>query len=175
MGQQHPRIEQLERVFTSIGVSRMRGVPMQNPALRVQCVGFEAGQEGNAGVLVGILITPWFMNLVRLPMMRDAETDAPNVGSIARHSCGAECFDFIASHEPAIGAFEVCSLFSPMFEFATHTAAVETAEEILRSLRTAPSPVAPEVSPSAAAMPVGEPAPARRSFLFGRSRPAPSP
>lgn len=188
----HPRAELLERTFTSIGVNRMRGVPVLNAALRVQCVGFEEVREGEARVLQGILITPWFMNLVRLPANKADDAGQTDTGTMQRHPCGNELFDFIAAHEPVIGRFEVCSLFSPMFEFATHTAALETAQEILRRLRAVPAATAqepsaqtplsklsevraPEVSASTAPLPVGEVAAARRSFLFGRSRPAPAP
>ena len=41
----------------------MAGVPMLNPALRVQAVGFRHWQSH----WLGVLVTPWFMNLMLLP------------------------------------------------------------------------------------------------------------
>jgi len=190
MSLRHPRIDQLERVFTSIGLTRMHGVPVQNPALRVQCVGFEVVRAGADAVLEGILITPWFMNLVRLPLVSAPDASVVTVGTRQRHVFGTESFDFIAAHEPALGSFEVCSLFSPMFEFATHTAAVETAQAVLHTLRAAPNPVPKPVAETPVVHPKTTPAPVpqvvagvasaevangRRNFLFGRARPSAAP
>jgi hypothetical protein len=55
-----------------------------------------------------------------------------------------------------MGAFETCSLFSPMFEFSNHNAALATATEILARLRQPAAQTAPT-------------APGRRSFLLGRA------
>ena len=158
-----PRIDQLTRVFDTIAQTRMHGMPVLNSALRVESVGFALAPVAEAAtppVLEGILITPWFMNLLRLPVVGVADV---SVGTRQRYRFGAERFDFIAAYEPALGQFEVCSLFSPMFEFADHAAAVATAHEVLRTLRSAPPPAVTPVARADAAQP------GRRSFLFGRS------
>jgi [NiFe] hydrogenase assembly HybE family chaperone len=141
------RVAALEALFRDIGATRMRGVPMLHPGLAVQAVGFEAADGG----ALGVLMTPWFMNLVWLPA--DDACPLP-VGTTLRRSVGHEDFDFIAAHEPGFGAFEACSLFSPMFEFADQAAALSTAEHVLAILR-APPPAHPTV-------------PSRRALLFGR-------
>jgi len=158
------RVQTLEQVFAHIAATRMRDVPVQNPALRVQAVGFAPQADPAGGEwLLGILVTPWFMNLVCLPMdlARAGET-VPGVGQKASRQIGNQTFEFIGAHEDGLGAFACCSLFSPMFEFADHAAAVATACEVLNLLRT-PAPTPP-------AAPVLE-APSRRGFLFGRGGP----
>lgn len=153
-----PPVRALEHLFAEIASTRMRGVPVQNTALQVQAVGF-APDPQQAGVWLGILISPWFMNLVRLA----SPQQAPHAGFLAERDkatrqFGNTQFEFIGAFEPSMGAFETCSLFSPMFEFAEHSAAVATATEILSQLRqAAPAP-----------LPKTPAAPSRRGFLFGR-------
>jgi len=141
------RVTELVALFDTIGRTRMAGLPMLNRALRVEAIGFEVQAEGDA---LGILVTPWFMNLVRLPLARVDATDGVGLGSTLE--LGGRAIGFLGAHEAAIGAFDACSLFSPMFEFANPAAACGVAEAVLADLR-------------------GAPAPARRSFLFGRTQP----
>lgn len=180
------RVAQLEQVFTHIGATRMHGVPVLNKALRVQAVGFALLADEAAPVLLGILVTPWFMNLLRLPLATQVAVAAP--GSKHGHACGNKRFEFIAAEEEALGAFETCSLFSPMFEFADQAGALATAHEILKLLRTPPAaaPATTErATPSAstalrpAATSASQDAslavPSRRGFLLGRVRPGAAP
>jgi len=150
------RVQVLEQVFTQIALTRMQGVPVQNPALRVQAVGFAPQPTPEGEYLLGILVTPWFMNLVCLPLdLPNTDQAALGVGQKAKRQIGSQTFEFIGAYEDELGAFACCSLFSPMFEFADQATAVATAAEVLNLLRT-PAPAV-------------EPVPSRRSFLFGRS------
>lgn len=149
----------LEQLFGDIARDRMQGVPLLNPALRVQALGFEPDPL-EAGIWLGLLITPWFMNLVRMPSQAHAgAADYLPAGEKATRQFGNTRFEFIGVFEPSMGAFETCSLFSPMFEFADHNAAVATATEVLSQLRK----VAATPSPKSPAPPN------RRGFLFGRA------
>ena len=153
------RVVDLEALFIDIANTRMQGVPVKNPALKVQAVGFAPVPQQH-DMLQGVLITPWFMNLVRLPLRNAPATDRVLAErQKATRPFGNTDFEFIGSFEVRIGAFEVCSLYSPMFEFADHAAALATAQEVLNQLhRSAPEPAstAPTV-------------PTRRGFLLGRS------
>ena len=139
-----PRIAALESVFRQIAATRMAGLPLLNPRLQVRALGFEADR----GVACGMLVTPWFMNLLRLPLDDSVEMLKPL--QKGERDVGPRCFEFIGANEPGIGAFEASSLFSPMFEFEDHAAAVATAREVLGLLRPPPA------------------VPSRRGFLFGR-------
>ncbi len=165
------RVQALEQAFARIQRERMADVPVLNPALQVQAVGFalEPCEDAEPSIAWGVLVTPWFMNLIRLPL-RSTELLAP--GSDAVREMGGQPLDFIGAQEPWLGngtlaRYELCSLFSPMFEFADQAAAVATAAEVLRLLR---APMAEPVPAAQPALPgAAVPAPARRGFLFGRS------
>lgn len=162
---QQDRVAALELLFNKVARTRMLGVPVQNPALRVQAFGFAPVPE-EPEMLLGVLVTPWFMNLVRLP----ARTCLPAesllaVGKKATRTVGRQFFEFVGACEPDMGPFEVCSLFSPMFEFANHAAAADTANDILHLLRT---PVTSTISTAPTQ-------PSRRGFLFGRGAQAVQP
>lgn len=157
------RISALEALFRQIADTRMAGLPVVNGALRIEAVGFEpcTSEPDLPAAASGVLVTPWFMNLVRLPLAREDELE--RVGVPRRLAVGRERFDFIGAHEAAIGTFDACSLFSPMFDFASQDTAVATAQAVLARLR---EPL-PDVAMDAAEQPER---PARRGFLFGRSR-----
>ncbi|MEI2624689.1 MAG: [NiFe]-hydrogenase assembly chaperone HybE [Giesbergeria sp.] len=96
----------------------------------MQAVGFAPEPEGSSAL--GVLVTPWFMNLMRLPLDA-AEPLGP--GQASRQRIGAHRLSFIGAHEAAFGPYAMCSLASPMFEFADQDAAVATAHEVLAQLR----------------------------------------
>lgn len=149
------RVDCLVALFRQVQATRLDGVPVCNPRLQVAAVGFEPlpGSDGS----LGVLLTPWFMNLLWLPDPVCAAAPALAVGQLRRRVVGPETFDFIGAHEPGFGAFESCSLFSPMFEFDSQASARATAEAVLSQLR----PPAPPVPPPPEAVP------ARRRFLLG--------
>lgn len=145
--------ERLAAAFRAIHATRMRGLPFVNERLAVEAVGF---REWN-GRWLGVLITPWFMNLVLLP------DDAPGArwqplgqGASAAYAFPAGVFEFIGAREDAVGEFQSCSLFSPMFEFADQATARLAAEAALAALFEAPDRVRD-------AAPVS-----KRDFLLGR-------
>ena len=140
----------LEVLFTRIATTRMQGVPILHPGLHVQAVGFEAEPDGRA--MWGVLITPWFMNLMRVPLAADATI--AGLRQTCTRAVGLERFDFIGGLEDGFGPYAACSLFSPMANFVDHAAALATAQAVLDELRRVPPP--PDVVAS------------RRALLFGR-------
>jgi len=116
----------LEQMYDDIRVNRMTDIPILNDKLKVQAVGF---REWNQHVL-GVLITPWFMNLMLLPT-ENTDWSTYGVGSKHSYTFEAGSFEFIVGEEERLGKYMSCSMFSPMFEFADHEAAVQTAEAIV--------------------------------------------
>ena len=124
-------VDALTAAFERIATTGMAGLPMNNPALKVAAVGFQPWAED---YLVGVLITPWAINLVvlgaglRLGADRRQTWDFPS-GS----------YEFMGGEEPECGAFQFCSLFSPAFEFAGQDEAMATGREIMTGLLREPS------------------------------------
>lgn len=141
----------LETVFAAVAAGPMAGLPLLNPALRVEAVAFRRGPEGQ---WVGALVTPWAINLLCLP--GDAST-WPAAPAGAKHDWRfpSGAYEFIVAEMDRLGPYHLCSLFSPALEFATHEEARLTAlaamEALLRG--AADGPDAPR------------PAPTRRAFL----------
>ena len=124
----------LETCFKQIQTQRMEGVPILNPKLHVQAVDFRLYQ----GAWLGILITPWFMNLLYL---RNDDTPA---GTKITHRFPAGEFEFVVGYENALGFYQTCSLYSPMFDFEEQAVAVQTAQAALNALLEIPEP--PKIS-----------------------------
>lgn len=119
----------LEAVFRTIHAGRMQGLPFVNEALEVEAVGFAPWDAH----WLGILLTPWSMNLMLVP--REAagwQSIAPGDKRAYRFPAGV--YDFVSGREDTIGEYQACSLFSPMFEFADQVSARLTAEAALRAL-----------------------------------------
>lgn len=147
------RVQALVALFRHVERTRMAGVPVLHAALQVEAVGFEPVpvEPPEPPAAVGVLLTPWFMNLVWLPLQPDARTH--RVGQARLRAVGNTRFEFIGACDAGVGAYEACSLASPMFEFADQAQARATAKAVLDALR-----------PPAAAVSKG-----RRGFLLGRS------
>lgn len=109
--------------------TRMRGLPMHNPALSVAAIGFQPwlGRE------IGVLITPWFMNLVLLPRP-DEQWGEAEQGQLLRETLPSGVYEFIYGWSAQTGGYAGCSLFSPMFEFETQSSAEETAQAVMAAL-----------------------------------------
>ncbi len=182
--------ERLERCFAEIAAQRMAGVPILNAALRVKALGTRDWQ----GFWLSILVTPWFLNVMLQPQAAETETLA--VGVKRLFSLPAGPFEFIRGHEPSVGGYWMCSLFSPVLEFTDQEAAEATATAALEALFAEddaseaepdmamiwrgelPAPEALDEVPEAAAAPEERPDPAgvsRRALLRGRASTAQPP
>lgn len=141
----------LDAVFAHIAATRMRDLPLANPALAVETVGFRrwdpaTGRLADDGRLwLGILITPWCMNLMLLPAEADALPAVPAGGETLLTLPGGT-LPFMAGSEEGIGAYRMCSLFSPMELFADREGARATAQAVLDELFPAAEPQAPDLS-----------------------------
>ncbi len=119
----------LETEFQRIQQLRMDGVPVINDRLQVRAVGFRPWGEH----WLGILLTPWFMNVLLIP--RENRPDGEHwVGSVRAFQFPSGQYDFVAAYEERLGGYYSCSLFSPMFEFDSQEAAELTAEAALAAM-----------------------------------------
>ena len=141
----------LRVAFDTIRRSRMDGIPILNEALHVDAVGFRRWQ----GFWLGVLITPWCMNLV-LTEADPAAWPQLRVGEKSTQWLPSGRFEFIFGREQLLGAGRrgetlMCSLFSPMFEFANHDGARATALACLDALFDANNVEAADVAVGSAA------------------------
>jgi [NiFe] hydrogenase assembly HybE family chaperone len=158
---------------------RMRGLAVVNPALQVEAVGFAMWE----GRWLGVMVTPWSMNLMLLP--GDAVAwQALAQGEKRRYRFPAGDYEFIGAVDPAIGEFQICSLSSPVHQFADHATAQRVAELAREALFDAshakdPSAAGTATSSNAAAVPTGPLAQieaglvaplSKRNLLHGRFR-----
>ncbi|NEX21889.1 [NiFe]-hydrogenase assembly chaperone HybE [Thiorhodococcus mannitoliphagus] len=148
----------LAAAFQRVHAERMSGLPILNPNLSVQVVG---GRMLD-GDWIGVLITPWCMNLVLVPGPESANHPG-SVGVKQRVALPAGEVETIGSEEADIGPFAACSLYSPMGGFADQGSAVAAAEEILSAVFT-PAQQASDAPAAAAPAKVGV---SRRGLLRG--------
>lgn len=174
--------QKLEGIFRDIEEQRMCDVPVCNPALRVEAVGFREWGEYH----LGVMLSPWFMNLMLLPKDPQALAEA-GIGSKRMQAFPSGRYEFVLGEEAELGRYLVCSLFSPVFEFDDQATAVAVASMSLEGLmdevnRDTVSSHDKEISriwhgeqtageekseqePAPAGMPMS-----RRDFLRGRAR-----
>lgn len=136
---------QLEALFRDIAATRMQGIPILNPALQVEAIGFQQWDGPQGRLWVGVLLTPWFMNLLLLPAVADSLPAVPPTGETVIALPG-DALPFMAGHEAALGDYRLCSLFSPVLQFADQDSARATALEVLKLLFPAPQAAAPDLS-----------------------------
>lgn len=109
----------------------MAGIPILNPALRVEVVGLQCFGD----VWLCVLLTPWFMNVMLLPAgAAGDQSGPPAVGAKEAMAFPAGRFEMIHGFEPGLGRYRMCSLFSPVLEFADQESAVAAAEAALTAL-----------------------------------------
>ena len=148
-----PTADLVERLVGAYRVvdARMRGLPIHNPRLAVEAVGFRAAGDGQ---IVGVLVTPWFVNLVVLgrPLPPEGESVELALPGGTFHALGAS---------PEGVAHLAVSLLSPVTELADRAAARAFAEEALRIVFRPESPP-PSIAPT-----TGAPSPSigRRGLL----------
>ena len=144
----------LEDHYRRVGERSMRDLPIYNDALSVEAVGFALHGEA----IAGILITPWFMNVVLQPLDDRLASQPP--GLSFAHVFPVGTLDFTVADIDAVGRIGTCSLFSPMFDFGDMDTARATASAALAEI------VSPQVDQAAANR---RPASAvdRRSLLRG--------
>jgi len=109
----------------------MQGIPLLNIDLAVQAVGFQERPQG----ILGVLITPWFVNLILLPS-GDAPLKGLPIGAGQEIELPARKIRFTVNELDGIGPYLSHSLFSPVNCFHDQSAAVAAAQAALAELMT---------------------------------------
>ena len=121
-------VERLVDFYRMVYEERFRGLPIVNPELDVEAVGFRKLAEHEFGVL----ITPWFMNLVLLPGTDRWEDRAQ--GSVCKIELPGGKVDFTVSHDVELGTTLSAALFGTVTDFPDQAMARDVATETLRLL-----------------------------------------
>ena len=108
---------------------RMHGLPICNPRLEVEAVGFHACGR----CLCGVLITPWFMNLVLLPAEGE-QWSAATFGEKVIWQFNAGEYEFTPAVLGDTGVHLSMPLFSTVQDFPDQATARHVAAEVLRQL-----------------------------------------
>ncbi len=113
---------------------RMRDLPFYNDSLSIEPVGFREWE----GHRLGILITPWFINLILLPGERD-DWSAVEQGDQSDWHLPSETVRFTANRsEDDEDVFLAAPVFTNVIGVPDHEAAKNIAAQVLQSLLAKP-------------------------------------
>ena len=108
----------------------MRDVPLCNPLLDVEAVGFQLWPDQ---AIAGVMITPWMMKL----LLVDPALEHRRLGDVFHWSCPGAALPMTVEELPEFGRLAGFSLFSPMDRFHSQKAARFAAEGALTALQGA--------------------------------------
>lgn len=126
------RVTRLVERFTHIGETGMRELPIYNHHLEVEAVDFRLTDKG----WFGVLITPWFINVIILPDKRSAAS-LP-LGEKISHELASGEHIFSVGEDDELGGYDFITLASPTLQFKSQQAARDLAEKALTKLLTPP-------------------------------------
>ena len=125
-------IRKMVQQFETIYVEHMHDLPIVNKALQVEAIGFDEYR----GHQLGVLVTPWFMNLILLPGVDNwANSSQGDTSSIDFPSGRIE---FAVSHDKMLGTYLSAVAFRDVVELADQATARKLALEVLDNLMKPP-------------------------------------
>lgn len=129
------RVRQMVQRFTHIGETAMRDLPIYNHALHVDAIGFQTTDKG----LLGVLITPWFINVMLLP--RQKQKAPLPLGQRVTHELISGEHAFTVGEDDELGHYDFLTLASPTLRYKSQQAARDTAQKALSKLLTPPEEI----------------------------------
>jgi len=133
----------IESRYRNILLQKMEGVALVNQRLAVAAIGFrplinDLADTADAATVavteqIGVLLTPWFMNLMLLPGEGESWSEELQGDKTVRQLPSGS-YEFVYGWDAVLGGYGMCALFSPMFEFDSQQEAVATADEVLQAL-----------------------------------------
>ncbi len=130
----------LLQTFEQILQEKMQGIPILNNNLQVQTLGFQQFE----GRIMGIVITPWLMNLIILPNEEDDWSNLELGKKMSIKFPSISC-KFMVNDIDGIGKCKTHSLYSPMHEFNSQDHVAKVAQDFLDDLTVAREPTAEEL------------------------------
>jgi [NiFe] hydrogenase assembly HybE family chaperone len=127
------KVADLVARYEAIYRERMRDLPIVNPVLAVEAVGFEQWEDQD----LGVLITPWFMNLVLLPDSRRL-ADLPQGERVECRFPSGPC-ELTVYQDEELGSYLAAVLFRTVADFPDQDVARAVAEEALANVLAEPS------------------------------------
>lgn len=121
--------QRLVATFQRIQSERMAGVPILNPYLEIEAIGFRRWQ----GQWAGILITPWLIGLYLLPGDESSWPRVPRGGRCTWKLPQGE-YAFLVDQEDGFGPYHVCTLMSPVKQFTDQATARASAAAMMTQL-----------------------------------------
>lgn len=147
----------LEAHYCHVWQTRMHDMPFVNAALGVEAIGF-ARHEGD---WLGVVITPWFLNLVLVYGGGQLWGDIP-AGERRYLNLPCGTMQFLADDDPDIGPYQYCPLIAPVTNLADMAQARVVAVDALKTVFGQP---AAEPAPDLPPMAAEKPAVSRRGFF----------
>lgn len=147
--------------YQQVWQEAMHDMPFVNPALQVESLGF-VRHEGD---WLGVVVTPWFLNLFLLfgggRLWHDISAGERRYVDLP---CGR--MQFMADDDPALGPTQYCPLVAPVSTLADAAVARQVALDAMQAVMTpapqpAPDPAGEPPAPSAPTVV----SPARRGFM----------
>ncbi len=129
----HPRVQALIERFRGVDAA-MRDLPLYNAKISIEAIGF---RPFGADALLGVLLTPWFMNLIVLPVAPEP-MDMNKIGKSLVIGLPAGPRNFVVGGDEAIGLYKAYSLHSPVLNFTLPGQAQAEARRQLGLLMTPP-------------------------------------
>ena len=153
------RIDTLLEAYRMIGEQKMRDLPIFNSHLQVEAVGFQDWQ----GRTIGVMISPWFMNLVLLAGPDD-DVEAFTQGASSDWDLPAGNYEFHGAEVAGIPHL-TAALFSTVTDFPDQQTARSVAEAVVEQLLDEDTNRAPEQSRKGVGDVLFEDQMSRRSLL----------
>jgi [NiFe] hydrogenase assembly HybE family chaperone len=119
-------IDKLVSDYQRIADERMRGLPIYNDRLAVEAVAFREWD----GHQLGVLIAPWFMNLVLLPTDTEDWSDC-EYGTKTEREFPSGRYEFDTCDGAETGLHQSAALFSTVVDFTDQGTAREVAREVM--------------------------------------------
>ncbi len=154
----HPRVLALLDCFRETDAV-MRDLPIYNAKVAIEAIGFQPFGES---ALIGVVLTPWFMNLVLLPLAPEPMRMG-DIGRPVEVPLPVGKRTFVIGGNDVIGLYRAHSLHSPVLTF---TLPGQAQAEARRQVALLTKPPAQERAANQNGSGAG--AVDRRRLLFGR-------